>query len=388
MVGAVVTLCFVMPKASRSAPEAPRKPIVPAQVPVVPSRGITTISLNGEFAPDASKTVLVGDGSTRIKKALVKVGQQVEKGQVLAVVFTSTAPRFEAPRFDARAESSHARQLSDSLGQALADHEGALATATQAFEAATKEHDATIKKAQAELDDARLAPPAQLGAAREAYENARSTRDKAKTLADRDTRALEEGWVSRNQATASKAAYDVAESAFRDAEEKYQRLNQGASEAEVRAARERFTKVKSEADNKLQVVKTNLERVQSGGLAFGASNRIEMPTFRFPVSGAIKGRIGKPVEMKSPVKGTILRADEHGFQILAEGGSVELVANVPGDTAAALRAGMIVRLPNDSHGFVKAIGGRDAKTGLVIVRVACPTVSTVGKGQATVTLAT
>lgn len=386
MVGAIVTVCFVIPKASRSSQDAPKPTVRIVQQPEEVKPIVRMIPLSGEFVADPASLVVVGDTSTRIKKALVKVGQSVEKGQPLAIVSLGAVPRFEAPRFDARSESSHARQLSDALGSALNDHEKALEAAKRALEVAQSEHGAAIKRAQEEFDSARQAPPAQLAAARNAYEDARAARDKAKTLADRDAKALEEGWVSRNQATASRNAYDSAESAFRAVEEKLQQLDKGVSESEVRAAKDKLAKAKTEADVKLKEATENLERVQSGGLAFGNSSRIAMPTFRFPTPGAVKGRIGKPVELKSPFKGTVLRADEHGFQLLVDGGKCEFVALVSGEHVHELRQGMVVRLPNDNRGVLSGIGNRDPKTGLSVVTVSCPVLSLPGKAQATIAL--
>lgn len=353
-----VTLSLVWP---RPAPPAQNATPRPAPRAVAASPRIQTIPIQGTFEPSADGVVtLAVPKGMRVRQVLVKSGDVVKAGQPVAVL----APVSSGPLYRAKSQSeeAYARELSNSLGAALKGHEESLVKAQQALQSAKETRDAAIGKAQADYD-AELATAKR--ATKAVLDEAQTARDKAKKLADRDERALNEGWISRNEATASKNALAAAEQHLADAEAKHRNADQDLS---VRAARGALERTQREHDAKLAAAQRGLDGSAGNGLAFAPA-----------ASGAIGdanlvGRIPKAVQLRAPVAGVVWA----GTGVQEPGSPVGIVpANAPLDFvgtvqpahAKLLRPGMVARLPGGGTGTVRAIGAADAKTGLVKVRL-------------------
>lgn len=373
LLGTVLALCFALPRGSRQ-PDAPL-PRVKTSVASSAER-FETISFEGQFVVPPDQSVTLGDGqSSRATRVLVKAGDSVVKGQVLAVMSTTRPSRLPG-NGNVQSEAAFAQRLSDDLGAALNNHEANLAQAQSALESAQREHAIALERAQSIRDRALNATDSdQLRETKEALDQARSVRDKAQKLADRDARALQEGWISRNQATASKAAYDQAETVFRSAQDRYDDARRGPSDREAKSAREAYNQAKSEADSKLHEAEQKVIAAHSGGLAFNKSTPIALPK----LSASLLGRINGQATIRSPFDGVVSTISPAGspfqIQLMKRDAKVQLTASLEPGSAARLKPGMIAELPSGQSAQITSIGVSDQKTSLVPMKLAT-TVST------------
>lgn len=392
--GAVLGWCFAMPRPEH-APESFSR--IKQVETAIATYGVDTrtIELKGTFIAADGGQVPVGSAlSGKVQKILVKQGDHVKAGQVLAVVEPGVVLRSSAPIVNSTSEAKRAEQLSDALGSALTSHQTALDNAQRAYEKVKTEHDERISQARSEMEKSVSgAPSDQVQDAKHDVDKARGLRDKAKALADRNQHAYEEGWISRNQATASKNAFEIADGKLQAAEDRLKELKKGASESEAAAARAAFAKIKATEDKKLENARAELVRIQEGGLAYGSGDRIAMPSFRTFDSSGLKGKIGKRMEVKAPCDGVVLKVAEPGkpnlFEILKDGAKCEFLAQVDLATAKQVVLGTVVRLPRGETAAVTAIGVADPKTGLSPIHIVCQPQTKLGEpALATVELST
>ena len=374
--GAVIAWCVAVPQPM--ADSRPHPKLTSMTPKPVSSEPIDTVSFQGTYVASQTDQVTLRPGdSGRVRRILVKVGDRVLKGQTLAVLELGTNIRESEPRFNAKSESAHAEQLSDALGAALTSHEEALKTAQKVYASAKAEHDAKVAQAQQELDRAlNGAPREQFQRAQQAVDDAKTARDKAKTLSDHDQHAYEEGWISRNQATASRIAYEKAESVLQSAESKLAELKKGPNDDQIRAAKDDYSRTKTQEDTKLQAIAEKLAEVQNGGLAFGSGDRIAMPALSAPIDPKLAGKISGSTALRAPFDGTVTNLSEQGkpltIVLVKEGAAIEFVGNLAQTQADKLCAGMAVRLPGGEMGSIKSLDSKASNESKQIdVHIAC-----------------
>lgn len=373
---------MTLPMSAHKVPASDPMPKAEPKNPA-PSPKVETLEFDGTLVANELDQFVIGTVAGQSTKFLVREGDRVKKGQVLATVDIAARRDLGSTTFNAQSEAAHAEQLSDQLGAALNNHQALFDKATAAYAQAEKEHRENLQRAQDELDKTlQGAPPGELGRAQDALENAKEKRDKAKALSDKNQHAYEEGWVSRNQATASKIAYEVAEAGVTKAEARLADLNKGAGEAEARAARAAFSRVKDAEDNKLKTAREALEAVQNGGLAFGGGSPISMPSSVIRFDPSLKGRIAGRATIKAPFDGKVVKSavptQPNTLIVLKDGSLSHFRAQVTAPLVKRLRPGMVVRLSPMDSGTLVAIGQADKLTGLSPVRVSTSSQSTPG----------
>lgn len=346
-----LAVSLVVPK---RVPQEPRQAPEPQPAPAAPETPQRKIELVGTYvATESSVDKVVAPAGWRLGKILVQRDSSVVKGQDLATVSYRSAgvPRRLADRSDA----AYAEDLSASLGSALQAHETGLAEAQSAYGRAKKESAAKLEAAKAALQSALEADQ---GASSE-VDAARAARDKAKKLADRNAHALEEGWISRNEATASRVAYEAAQNRLEQAESN-QRDAGANGEKSARAA---YAKAAKAAEDELAAAERALARAQQSGLAYGG-RPISSPIGPSPIMGSIS----RSMTLKSPGPGSIVSVGAGEILIQKPGALVHYVCNVPQATAKEIRPGMAVKFQTGSGTVVST---EPAKDGSVTVRVAC-----------------
>ncbi|MBS1715774.1 MAG: hypothetical protein JST30_15715 [Armatimonadetes bacterium] len=364
----------------------------PTALPVVATVRATTVTVDGRLElsgvfvlpQDGAVTVGAAGSGTRMKP-IVKVGDKVKKGQVLASVDLGAPLRRVAPsRVDGVAESKHAEQLSDALGAALSNYETALAEAKKRVALAEKDRDERTAEAKARLDQALAAGATDRAKdARAAAEAARQVSLKARERADKDNHAFEEGWISRNQATASAKVAEAAETVYREAQERADRLSKEPSPEEAAAAKAAYAKARREEDVKVESAKAELAAIESAGLGMAGPTS---PPIVLPSEAALAGKIASRAVLRAPVDGTVAQT-EGQIVLLKEGAGWEMVASVPAVEALRLSPGQAVSYAWGGVGSVGAIGATDLKAGTTKVRLVCPSRPPKGApGKAVVTV--
>ncbi len=370
-VGGVLAWCFAASRSSQVAPSVPTLPRLAATASPLALKD-ERIEFEGTYSiPDSAKVLVTASAPGHTVHWLVKPGDHVVKGQVIAEADPASATTLGSRRVDGKAESIHAEKLSEQLGTALSGHEAAVRQAQGDLAKSEADRSVAVSAAKTALDRVTLGtPPDRLNQAQHDLDQAKATRDKAKALSDRDQHAYEEGWVSRNQATASKAAFDASDGLYQKALSHLQELRRGPTQAEIEAATREYERVKASQDQKVQEAADTLSAIQNGGLAFGASSPVTLP------SGApIAGRIAPRVLVKSPADGIVLPpagpAPANAVTIVLDGSSGDFTGLVEATRAERLRVGMVVRLSQGELGTVNTIGPTDPRSGLVPVHVEC-----------------
>lgn len=369
----------------RSGLEAVVQPAILLGVPVLPVVNTTeSLVLTGRWETvTGGKTTVSLPQGFRLRSLLVKPGDSVVAGQPLALLASSTFSATRPSRFSAQAEAVHAEQLSDVLGAALTAHESDLKQAESKLAQAKADYEKGLEVARSERDKVLLNQSEALEAADKDVTDATAARNKAKALSDRDARALEEGWISRNQATASKKAYDDAEQNLTVAVEKRDGLKKAASEAERKTALEKYRAATTRLMDNLRQAQDHFDQVKNGGLAFsgGSSAPVSGPLSR-PVKGAIAGT----ATLRSPATGIVTSVAGGKIEVSKDTGSSVFLAKVPQLVADRISVGQPVVLAEGDTGIVSAIGPSVLATHEVLVRVASQKRHTNGQTTATFTV--
>lgn len=328
-----------------------------------------TVSLQGRYeTPPQNRAALQLPTGFRLKSMLVKPGDIVVQGQPIAVL---TAGSFgsRVPRSLTLSESEHAEQLSDALGAALTQHETAVQDAEKAYSLAQAEYESAMSTARDQRD--RIVKGAWADSLKKVemeYDNAKDERDKAKLLADRDARALEEGWISRNQASASQRAFEDADRRFEAAETKWSNARKGTGDVDAKAARETYARTEATELAKLARAKEELEAARNGGLAVSGSNRKAVSGgFAAPIAGRLSGN----ATFKAPIAGTLTKTPDGRLEIVQSSATSTFVVRVSPDLAQRLAKGQAMTFSDGDTGVVSAIGPSVLDTREVILRVSC-----------------
>ena len=375
-------------KKAEEAEKAP-EPVLTVETAVATAQPIRELlPVDGSYvlsASDFAKLAPVTAG--KLESMLVKEGDKVRKGQLLARIDTRV---LDAQRDSASAGSAAAQALANqsesSLRAAKADYEATVKAADLNLQAVVAEQNSSVRQAEIELDRLRAgARPQEISQAQQAVRQAQVSRDKAYADAERDKKLLAEGYVSGQQADASKAAYNVAESALVQAKDQLQIVKLGARPEELRAATERLKSANELGKKRIEAAWATLDQARKSKLSLDAKAQ-EANAARLNALGkgsdaqAAKG-LAANGEIRAPFDGVIVRrlvgqgssvdATTSVLEIARSGAKVEFAGQASPRNTARLNEGMSVLSEGstDATGTVRSIGIADPMSGQVPIRI-------------------
>ena len=388
IIGSAISGCARKPKAE----EADAEP-APAVVDVFVIKNSTIhdqIGLDGTFAvPEGKYAKLAALGPGRLAKVFVKEGDHVSAGQILAIVDLGVQnAQLDSARAASISAKASAAQTQLSYQAAESDNKNAVESARLSLESAIADRKSTVT--QAEIDLTRLksgARPQELATSEQAVHQAKVTRDRTKTDFDRDAKLFEKGYIAGSQLDNSKAAYDVAESALKQAELQYELLKVGARKEDIDAAEEKLRSAKELGDKKVAIAETALALAKQGLLAVKAKAK-ESVAANFTATQKAADAVAadqsvRNGEIRAPWSGTVVRrlmnpgdvADTTTtiLELATADAQVDFVGNVASSEAESFQVGQSVTFPKlgSLNGTVKSIGVASGLTGLIPIRVHC-----------------
>lgn len=374
-------------------PESPAEkaaePVLKVEAAVAQTQSVRELlPLDGSYVLSPGDFArLAPTASGKLAKVFVKEGDRVRKGQILARIDTTVldAQRSSASIGAASAEAQ-ARQSEATLKASSADFAATVKAAELNLQAAIAERDSNVAQAKVELDKLRAgARPQEISQAEQAVRQAKVNRDKARSDADRDKQLLAEGYVSGQQAEASQAAFEVAESALVQAQEQLALTKLGARTEDIHAAELRYSAAKSLGDKRVEAAKASLEQARQGRLMLDAKAR-EVEAARLGASQkgsdtAAAAALAANGEIRAPFDGTVVRrllgpgdsADQTTpvLELARKGATVEFSGHVSASKAGLVAERMSVLNGADTNptGTVRSVGIADAQSGQAPVRV-------------------
>ena len=219
-------------------PDEPEKEVTPTFLVQAVSPEVKTIretvTLDGVFSAAQGTTAKLAPAAAgKLISVLAKEGDHVVAGQLLAQidlrVLAAQSRSADSAAASARAQT---RGSSAQLRAMEADHLATVRTAKLGVETAVAERDANVAEAKNELKRVKAgARPEEIEQAQQALKQAKVNRDQALETSKRDHKLFKEGFVSGQQADASEAAYQVSESAVKQAKAQVDLLEAGIAEA-------------------------------------------------------------------------------------------------------------------------------------------------------------
>ncbi len=343
---------------------------------------------------DGSYTLAPGDfarlapvAAGKLSKVYVKEGDKVKRGQLLATIDMTVLDAQKASASAAAAMAdAQAKQSQASLKAASADYAANLKAAELNLKAVVSERDADVAQAKLELDKLRAgARPQEIGQAEQAVKQAQVNRDKALADARRDKKLLAEGYVSGQQAQASQAAYELAESALTQAKQQLELTKLGARKEDVQAAELRYRSAKDLGDKKVEAAKASLDQARQGRLSLEAKSR-EFDAARLGANqknadALAANGLASNGEIRAPFDGQVVRrflgsgdsADPTTpvFEIARNGATVEFTGRTSARNVSRLTEGMTVVTSDakDATGVVRSVGVADSQSGQAPIRI-------------------
>ncbi len=383
--GATLGGCRSNPAASEPEPS----PVLAVEIAKVTSRDIhELLPIDGSFtlAPgDFARLAPVAPG--KIQRVLVKEGDHVKAGQLLATIdMTVLNAQKASASANAAAAQATARQAASALSAARFDFSAAVTTAELNLQAVIAERDANIEQAQLELSKLKAgARPQEVSQAEQAVRQAQVTRDKALADAERDRKLFAEGYVSGQQADASEAAFQVAESALAQAKDQLQIVKLGARIEDIRAAESRLRSARTLGEKRVAAAKASRDQARNQRSSLdaktsetqaaqmdAAAKRSENVAaaglaangeIRAPFAGIVSRRLlspGDSTDGSNPVL-EIARAGAHvEFSGFLSPKSASAVS--PGMRVVSLKAGLL-------SGTIRSVGVPDATSGQVPIKI-------------------
>ncbi len=350
-----------------------------------------TVPVDGHFEPPQGGLVHVGSPvQGRIVKVLVKEGDHVAKGQLMALVDPSVVQAESvSAALGARAAQVQAAQSDADLASAKADLDSTLSQAKLGVELAETERDSSIRAATIELQKLlNGSRPEEIAQAKQAVNEAQVERDRAKRDADRDRQLLAEGYVSRQQADASQASYEIAEAALEQALQQYTLVKKGPRDEDVKAAQEALATAREVGNKKVAVAKAVLDQARQGQLAVRAKEKEAAAAHitaqqRQADSQAASAGAGF-TEIRATVSGTVIRrGGSEGditdpqipvlFDVAKDGSGVDFVGTLTPGMASRVSAGMPVIFPGfEGRCEISLVGAPSPQTGLISLRTSGP----------------
>ena len=365
-----------------------------------------TVSGQGILAPGQGATARVAASvAGRITQVLVREGDRVKAGQIIAIVDNRPQQAQEkSAGFALTTSEAQARQSELTARAAASDQQQAVKAAQAALDAAKVDRANAVRGAitalkAAQTDEARVkagARPQEIAQSVSAVAQADATRKRAQTERDRVQFLFDKGIAPRRQLDDAETALTVAEAALTAAQQAESLIRAGARPEELRAAelrtqqaQEAFNAAETGGDAKVRQAEAALEQARKTALTVAARNQdaiaanqavaqkradlsaaratAQYAQVRAPLSGVVSRRMLGPGDM-ADVTIPILE--------ITNPTSVNLVANLTAEDGRQVRPGMPAKItPSDApeistSGQVISVGQVDPATNLLSVRIA------------------
>jgi HlyD family secretion protein len=370
------------------------------------------VTLNGSFLPgQGSSARLTAAAPGRIDKVLVKEGDSVRQGQLLATLDVRVQKSQEASAAAAlRAAQAQAQQSQLNYQAAASDQDASVRNATIALDQARIQRESDVTQAELAFDVAKAdlaktragARPQEIAQAHEATIQAQAARDRAASELRRTQDLAPSGYVSRRQLEDAQTALTTAGSALAAAQANESLVRAGARPEELKSAEDRAAAARHAlestrllSDRKVAAAETALKQTKADAATVraklhdvlasqatasqrasdvaAAAATTELSEIRAPFDGRISRRFvgrGDPADTTTPI-----------FEIVRSGGSTDFVAGALPTDAAQIRPGMLADLTfqsGEAKGQVVAVSSADPQTGLDTVRISCSETPPVG----------
>lgn len=346
--------------------------------------------VDGNFVvPEGKSAKLAPMVAGRLVSVFVKEGDTVRAGQLIALVDTKVQNAQSKSAQDASSvASAQAKQAQLSYESAKADQKAAVELARQALTTAKAERDSNISLAKTDLDKLKAgARPQEVALAEQAVTQARIARDKAKQESDRDQQLFKEGFVSGQQAQSSKSAFELAESALKQAQSQLDLTKAGSRKEDIDSAVQRLDAAKRLGDLRVAQAETSLKQaiasektVQAKAQDAQAAN---LTVNQRQHESAMTLQVEKSGEIRAPMNGRVVRSllnagDEADpttpvVEIAASGDVIDFVGMVDPSDAIRISVGQAVIFEKFEglSGTVSSVGVANTQSGLIPVRVRC-----------------
>lgn len=373
------------PKAAADEDATPQN--VKVETAVSATKSIHDIlSMDGQFSVSEGSAAKLGPVAPgRLKSVLVKEGDRVRKGQLLAFVDMRVQVEQAKSAISAQASAqAMARQSAASLKAAQADRANQVEVAQSALDSAIAQRNSDVRQAELELKKIQVgARPEELAQAKQTVIQARISRQKALVDRDRDAKLAKEGYVSGQQADASAATFELADSAYQQAEAALSLVKSGVRTEERLAAEEKLSSAKTLGDQRVAQARLALKQARDLDLSVEAKAAEAQSAAMNATQKAADAQAALATsatgEIRAPYAGTITHrylspgdsADPANpvFEIAANGYAVDFVGQLSTEDAQRVHPGMPVQLGGSGEGRVVSVGVAAAGSGLVPVRV-------------------
>jgi RND family efflux transporter MFP subunit len=317
----------------------------------------------------------------------VKDGDRVRQGQLLARIDTQV---LDAQRSSANAGSAaaiaQANQSETSLRASQADYEASVKAATLNLQAVVFEQNSNIDQARVELDRLRAgARPQEVSQAQQTVRQAQVNRDKAYIDAERDKKLLVDGYVSGQQADASKLAYDVAESTLVQAKDQLALVKLGARPEDIKAAELKLRSARELGAKRIEVARASLDQARKSKLSLDAKSheaKAARHTANSKLSDSVAARgLAANGEIRAPFDGVIVRrlfgpgsvvdATTPVLEIAKRDAKIEFAGQTSPRNAGLVSEGMaaLAEGVEEATGFIRSVGVADPVSGQVPIRI-------------------
>ncbi len=365
----------------------------------------SVIAAQGTLAPGQGAVARVAASTPgRLTAVRVREGERVRAGQVIAIV--DNRPQ-QAMAHSAQASLSvseaQAREADLAASASATDQKNAVKSAQLALESAHLDRDNSIKQAQNALLAAQTdlrktqagARPQEIAQADQAVRQAQATRDRADIELQRTQKLLAIGLAATRQLNDAQTALDVANSSLESAKQQANLVRAGSRAEDLQAAQLRVDGAQellkqaqktgegkiAQAEGALKQAQESIGQVavkQQDARAFrqtvamkqadlsAAQSSANYAEIHAPLSGIVTKRSLNPGDM-ADVTTPIVE--------IADGRSLNLIANLSAEDGAKLKAGMPARItspdfPGKTYtGSVLSIGQVDPQTNLLAVRI-------------------
>lgn len=344
----------------------------PALVEVVPARigSIdTVVNAQGTLIPSQGCCARVAAPSAgRLQSVLVREGQRVKRGQLLAVV-------------DGRVQNAQA----SSAASALRVSELQARQAKLAARAAATDQSGSVTVARLELDIAQTellklkngARPQEIAQADQAVKQAQATRNRAASEVEREQLLFDKGIAAKRQLEDARTALDVADSALESAKQQAALVREGTRPEDLKSAELRVKTAKAaltQAERGSLQVTAKEQEAQAASVSVdqkradlaAAAATANLSELRSPIAGVVTKRSMNPGDMADTTAPVVEICDAK---------ALDLSANIPAEDGVKVRPGMPVKVsattaPNHVFaGRVVSVGEVDPQSGLLSVRI-------------------
>ena len=363
-----------------------------------------TVAAQGTFSPVQGGVVkLAAPYSARLLRVLVREGDSVKVGQVVAVLDTSTLFAQETSAAAAyQAAISQANGAKLTARAAASDNAAATELARAALKVAISSREANIAAARTALglavtNQARTeagARPQEIVQANDALRQAQATLARARTEQTRQAFLFEKGVAARRQVEDAQTALDVAEAAAENAAQALELTKAGARREDRDTARLRVAQARQALDAAIaggdaQVAQARaaLRQAEAGQLSVTAKTQ----DIRTAESNAQKAAADQTAartqagygEIRSPIAGIVTkRSNDPGDMAdtttplleITDLSGLDLLAKLPAEEATKITPGMMAQvIPDGTNstytGKVQSVGQVDTQSGLASVRI-------------------